>query len=78
MNIDYNKTCMHFCIYYLCYNLSPFKRLLKASFNCIQNKIEKPPGFTNIYPNITILESVEKLTKTKIIHTGGSVNYIKP
>lgn len=24
--------------------LSPFKRLLKANFNCIQNKVEKPPG----------------------------------
>lgn len=24
--------------------LSPFERLLKASFNCTQNKVEKLPG----------------------------------
>lgn len=39
--------------------LGPFKRLLKATFNCIQNKVKKPPG--------VMLESVEKLTKTKIL-----------
>lgn len=29
--------------------LSPFERLLKASFNCIQNKVEKPPGNVGVY-----------------------------
>lgn len=24
--------------------LSPFERLVKASLNCMQNKVEKPPG----------------------------------
>lgn len=47
--------------------LSPFKRLLKANLNCIQNKVEKPPvnvgvsGEMNQNKNICV-----------------SVNYIKP
>lgn len=47
--------------------LSPFKRLLKANFNCIQNKVEKPSG------NVGVCGETKQNK-----NTGISVNYVKP
>lgn len=47
--------------------LSPFKRLLKANFNCIQNKVEKPSG------NVGVCGEMKQNK-----NTGISVNYVKP
>lgn len=47
--------------------LSPFKGLLKGSFNCIQNQVEKPPGNVGVCGETNQNKNI-----------GVSVNYIKP
>lgn len=47
--------------------LSPFKRLLKANFNYIQNKVEKSPGNVGVCGETNQNKNI-----------GVSVNYIKP
>lgn len=64
------QKCLQVLLYSICVKilmLSPFKGLLKVSFNCIQKQVEKPPG------NVGVCGETNQNK-----NTGVNVNYIKP